>query len=109
MSIQFGLAPTTVNQNYNEAIKYHKLRKCKKSKKTDKSANPEGDEEEEKETSKTSEEFSDEEIEVQGEIIVEAEKEITAGAQVGAHQANTAPSERIESRSAKILRSLFEG
>ena len=64
LSIQFGLAPNMVHQNYNEALKYHKLRKCKKSKKTDKSADPEGDKEEEKETSKTSEEFSDEETEV---------------------------------------------
>ena len=61
LSIQFGLAPTTVNGNYNKVMKYHKLRKCKKSKKTDESANPEGSDEEEKETSETSEEFSDEE------------------------------------------------
>ena len=40
ISIQFGLAPTTVNRNYNEAMKYHKLRRCKKSKKTDKNADP---------------------------------------------------------------------
>ena len=26
---QFNLAPTTMNRNYNEAIKYHKLRKPK--------------------------------------------------------------------------------
>ena len=76
LSIQFQLAPTTVNRNYNEAIKYHKLRKRKKSKKTDKSADPEGDEEEEIEMSETSEEFSDEEVGVQGEIIAEAEGEI---------------------------------
>ena len=76
MSIKFGLVPTTVNRNYNEAIKYHKLRKRKKSKKTDKSADPEGDEEEEKETSETSEEFSDKETEVQDETIAEAEKEM---------------------------------
>ena len=31
LSVQFGLAPTTVNQNYNEAMKYHKLRRRKKS------------------------------------------------------------------------------
>ena len=76
LAIQFGLAPTTVNQNYNEAIKYHKLRKCKKSKKTDKSADPEGDQEEQIERSETSEEFSDEEVEVQGEIIAEAGAEM---------------------------------
>ena len=34
LSHQFNLAPTTVNRNYNEAIKYHKLRKLKKSKKS---------------------------------------------------------------------------
>ena len=67
LSIQFGLAPTTVNQNYNEAMKYHKLRKCKKSKKTDESAEPREDKEEEIETSETSEEFSDEEVKIQGE------------------------------------------
>ena len=76
LSIQFGLAPTTVNQNYNESMKYHKLRKCKKSKKTDKSADLEEDEEEEIETSETSEEFSDEEVEVQGETIAESKGEM---------------------------------
>ena len=75
LSIQFGLAPTTVNQNYNEAMKYHKLRRCKKSKKTDKSTDPEEDEEEEEETSKTSEELSDEEVEVQKETMAEPEGE----------------------------------
>ena len=35
LSIQFGLAPTRVNRNYSETMKYHKLRKRKKSKKTD--------------------------------------------------------------------------
>ena len=74
MSIQFGLAPTTVNQNYNEVMKYHKLRKCKKSKKTDESADPEGNDEEEKETSETSEEFSDEEPEVQEEPMAGTEE-----------------------------------
>ena len=73
LSIQFGLVPTTVNRNYNEAMKYHKLRKCKKSKKTDESADPKGGDEEEKETSETSEEFSDEEPEVQEEPMVGAE------------------------------------
>ena len=76
LSIQFGLAPTTINRNYNEAMKYHKLRKHKKSKKTDKSADPEGDNEEEKEMSKTSEELSGEEPEVQEEPMVGAEKEV---------------------------------
>ena len=76
MSIQFGLAPTTVNQNYNEAMKYHKLRRRKKSKKTDKSADSEEDQEEEIEASKTSEELSDEEVEIQGETIAEAEGEM---------------------------------
>ena len=76
LSIQFGLAPTTVNRNYNEAMKYHKLRKCKKSKKTDKSADPGEDKEEEIERSETSEEFSDEEVEVQDQIIAEAEGEM---------------------------------
>ena len=71
LSIQFGLAPTTVNRNYNEAIKYHKLKKCKRSKKTDKSA----DEEEEMEMSETSAEFSDEEVEIQAEIIAEPGEE----------------------------------
>ena len=55
---QFNLAPTTVNRNYNEAIKYHKLRKLKRSNKTDKSAEPE---EEIIDTSETSGDFSDEE------------------------------------------------
>ena len=68
--IQFGLAPTTVNQNYNEAMKYHKLRKCKKSKKTDESAEPGEDKEEE------IEEFSDEEVEIQEETTTGAEGEM---------------------------------
>ena len=29
MAEQFNLSPTTVNRNYNKAIKYHKLRKLK--------------------------------------------------------------------------------
>ena len=33
---QFNLAPTTVNRNYNEAIKYHKLRKLKTPRKSGK-------------------------------------------------------------------------
>ena len=76
LSIQFGLAPTTVNKNYNEAIKYHKLRKCKKSKKTDASAEPREDKEEEIEMSETSEEFSHEEVKFQGEATAEAEGEM---------------------------------
>ena len=71
LSIQFRLTPTMVNCNYNEAIKYHKLRKCKRSTKTDKSADPEGDEEEGMETSETSAEYSDEEIELLGEVTAE--------------------------------------
>ena len=76
LSIQFSLAPTTVNRNYNEAMKYHKLRRCKKSKKTYKSTNPEEHEEEDIETSKTSEELSDKEVEVQRETIAEPEGEV---------------------------------
>ena len=76
LSIQFGFAPTTVNRNYNEAMKYHKLRKCKKSKKTDESAEPREDKEEGIEMSETSEEFSDEEVEIQGEATAEAEGEM---------------------------------
>ena len=76
LSIQFGLAPTVMNQNYNEAMKYHKLRKCKKSKKTDESAEPGEDKEEEIEMSKTSEEFSDEEVEIQEETTAGAEGEM---------------------------------
>ena len=76
LSVQFGLAPTTVNLNYNEAMKYHQLRKCKKSKKTDESVDPEGGDDEEKETSETSEEVSDEEPEVQEEPIVRTEEEV---------------------------------
>ena len=75
LSHQFGLAPTTVNRNYNEAMKYHKLRRRKKSKKTDKSTDQKEDEEEEMETSETSEEFSDEEIEVQRETMAKTEGE----------------------------------
>ena len=76
LSIQFGLVPTRVNRNYNEAMKYRKLRKHKKSKKTDKSTDLEKDEEEDIEMSETSEELSDEEVEVQGETIAEAEGEV---------------------------------
>ena len=67
---------TTVNRNYNEAMKYHKLRKCKKSKKTDESAEPREDKEEEIEMSETSEEFSDEEVKIQGETTAEVEGEM---------------------------------
>ena len=76
LSIQFGLAPSMVNRNYNEAMKYHKLPKGKKSKKTDESTDPEGGVGEEKKTSETSEEFSDEEPEVQEEPMVGAEKAV---------------------------------
>ena len=74
LSIQFGLAPTTVNRNYNEAVRYHKLRRHKKSKKTDESTDSEGGEHEEKETSETSGEVSDEEPEVQKEPMVRTEE-----------------------------------
>ena len=65
---QFGLAPTTVNRNYNEAIRYHKLRKRKKSMKTDKGADPEEGEEEGMDTSETSAEYTDDEIEQLDEV-----------------------------------------
>ena len=68
LAIQFALAPTTVNCNYNEAIKYHKLRKRKRSTKTGKSMDPEGDEEEGMDMSETSAEYSDDEIEQLGEV-----------------------------------------
>ena len=74
MAHQFNLAPTSVNRNYNEAIKYHKLRKLKKSKKNGKSA--EEEEEEVIDTSETSEGFSDdEEAPGQKEAVVELEGE----------------------------------
>ena len=57
-----------MNQNYNEAIKYHKLRKHKRSTKTDKSTDPEEDEEEGMETSETSAEYSDEEVKILGKV-----------------------------------------
>ena len=68
LALQFGLAPTTVNRNYNEAIRYHKLRKRKKSMKTGKSADPEKDEEEGMDTSETSAEYTNDEIEQLGEV-----------------------------------------
>ena len=71
LSIQFGLAPTTVNRNYNEAVTYHKLRKHKRAKKTD----PGGDDDEGEETSDTSLEVSDEESMVQEEPMVGTEEE----------------------------------
>ena len=73
---QFNLAPTTVNRNYNEAMKYHKLRKLKKSKKTGESA--EQEEEEMAEMIETSGEFSDEEdTPGQEEAVVELEGEMS--------------------------------
>ena len=48
-----------MNRNYNEAMKYHKLRKLKKSKK--KGKNTEEEEEEASATSETSKELSDNE------------------------------------------------
>ena len=59
MAHLFNLAPTTVNRNYNEAMKYHKLRKLKKSKK--KGKNTEEEEEEASATSETSKDLSDDE------------------------------------------------
>ena len=56
---QFNWAPITVNRNYNEAIKYHKLRILKKAKKTGQSA--EQEEEEAIDMSGTSDELSEEE------------------------------------------------
>ena len=67
LAIQFGLAPTTVNRNYNEAVRYHKLRKCKKSKKTDGSTDSSDSDEEEKETSETLGEVLDEQPKTQEE------------------------------------------
>ena len=64
-----------MNQNYNEAIKYHKLRKLKKSKKTDKST--EQEEEEIIDTSETSEELSEGEDTLrQEETVVESKGEM---------------------------------
>ena len=57
-----------MNRNYNEAIKYHKLRKCKRSTKTDKSTDPEEDEEEGMEMNETSAKYSDEEVEILGKV-----------------------------------------
>ena len=74
LSIQFGLAPTTVNQNYNKAVRYHKLRKRKKSKRTDGSTDSDGSDDEEKETSETSGEVLDEEPKVQEEPMVGTEE-----------------------------------
>ena len=75
LSLQFGLAPTTVNRNYNEAIRYHELRKRKRSTKTGKSTDPEGDEEEGMDTSETSAERSNDEIEQLGEVTIKQGEE----------------------------------
>ena len=74
LSIQFGLAPTMVNRNYNEAVRYHKLRKCKKSKKTDGSTDSDDSDDEEKETSETSGEVLDEEPKAQEEPMAGTEE-----------------------------------
>ena len=71
LSYQFGLATTTVNRNYNEAMKYHKLRRRKRSKKTDENTDQKREEEEEIEMRETSEEFSDEETKEQRETVIE--------------------------------------
>ena len=63
-----------VNQNYNEAVRYHKLRKHKKSKKTDGSTDSDNSDDEEKETSETSGEVLDEEPKLQEEPMVGTEE-----------------------------------
>ena len=65
---QFALAPTTVNRNYNEAMRYHKLRKSKKSMRKGEGADPEKDKEEGMDTSETSAEYTDDEVEQLGEV-----------------------------------------
>ena len=74
MAIQFGLAPTTVNRNYNEAVRYQKLRKCRKSKKSDRSTDSNDSDEEEKEASETSGEVLDEQPKTQEELMAETEE-----------------------------------
>ena len=75
LAVQFGLAPTTINRNYNEAVSYHKLRKLKKSKKSDESADSNGSDEEEKEASETSRETLDEQPETQEEQMAGTEED----------------------------------
>ena len=74
LAVQFGLAPTTINRNYNEAVSYHKLRKRKKSKKSDESEDSNGSDEEEKEASDTSGESLEEQSETQEEQMAGTEE-----------------------------------
>ena len=74
LAIQFGLAPTTINRNYNEAVRYHKLRKRKKSKKSDESTDSNGSDEEEKEASETSGEALEEQPKTQEEPMAGTEE-----------------------------------
>ena len=74
LAIQFGLAPTTINRNYNEAVSYHKLRKRKKSKRSDESTDSNGSDEEEKEASKTSVEALEEQPKTQEEPMAGTEE-----------------------------------
>ena len=75
LAVQFGLAPTTINRNYNEAVRYHQLRKLKKSKKSDESADSNGSDEEEKEASETSREILDDPPETQKEQTARTEED----------------------------------
>ena len=74
LAIQFGLAPTTINRNYNEAVRYHKLRKSKKSKKTDGSTDSNDSDEEEKEPSRTSGKVLDKQPKTQEEPMAGTEE-----------------------------------
>ena len=75
LAVQFGLAPTTINRNYNEAVSYHKLRKHKKSKKSDESADSNCSDEEEREASETSGESLEEQPEPQEEQMAGTEED----------------------------------
>ena len=75
LAVQFGLAPTTINRNYNEAVSYHQLRKRKKSKKSDERADSNGSGEEEKEASETSGESLEEQPKTQGEQMAGTEED----------------------------------
>ena len=74
LAVQFGLAATTINRNYNEAVSYHKLRKRKKSKKSDENTDSDGSDEEETEVSETSRESIEEQSETQGEQMAGTEE-----------------------------------
>ena len=75
LAVQFGLAPTTINRNYNEAVRNHQLRKLKKSKKSDESVDSNGSDEEEKEASETSREILDDLPEMQKEQMARTEED----------------------------------